>query len=62
MAVHKRLEMRLARVELLQLLHLAAAAVVTGAVGLQVALLNLIELPKVATQAAVVALATQHQR
>jgi hypothetical protein len=49
-------------VALVQLHHLAVVAAVTGVVGLQVDLLNLVELPKVAIQVAVVALATQHQR
>jgi hypothetical protein len=54
--------MLLVWVELVQLHHLAVVAAVTGVVGLQVGLLNLIELPKVATQVAVAAQATQHQR
>jgi hypothetical protein len=62
MAVHKHLEMLLVWVALVQLHHLVAAAAVTGVVGLQVGLLNLVELPKVATQVAAVALATQHQK
>jgi hypothetical protein len=62
MAVHKRTEMLLAPVAAQQLLHLAAAVVVTGADGLPVSLLNLIESEPVATQVAVVALATQHQK
>jgi hypothetical protein len=62
MAVHKHMEMLSAPVAAEQHPHLAAAVVVTGVVGLQVSLLNLIELPKVATQVAVAALATQHQR
>jgi hypothetical protein len=62
MAVRKHLEMLLVWVELVQLHHLAVVVAVTGVVGLQVGLLNLVELPKVATQVVAVALATQHQR
>jgi hypothetical protein len=42
--------------------HPAVAAVATEVVGLQVSLLNLVELPKVAIQVAAVALVTQRQR
>jgi hypothetical protein len=62
MAVHKHMEMLLALVAAQQLRHLVAVAAATGVVGLQVSLLNLVELPKVATQVEVVALATQRQK
>jgi hypothetical protein len=62
MAVHKHMEMLLVPAAAQQHRHLVVAAAVTGVVGLQVSLLNLIELPKVATQVAVAALATQHQK
>jgi hypothetical protein len=62
MAVHKRMEMLLEWVAMQQRRHPAAAAVATGVVGLQVSLLNLVELPKVAIQVVAAALATQRQR
>jgi hypothetical protein len=62
MAVHKHMEMLLALVAEQQLRHLVVAAVAIGVVGLPVSLLNLIESEPVATQVAVVALATQHQK
>jgi hypothetical protein len=42
--------------------HLVVAVAASGVVGLPVSLLILVELPKVATQVAVVALATQRQK
>jgi hypothetical protein len=56
------MEMLLARVAMQQHRHLVVAVAATGVVGLQVSLLNLVELPKVATQVEAAALATQHQR
>jgi hypothetical protein len=54
--------MLLAPVAAQQHRHLVVAAVAIGVVGLPVSLLNLIESEPVATQVAVVALATQHQK